>query len=84
MLAVEAARERRPREEIIGAGLFPACAPLANPWMSVLDPGRAARELGFRPGAFAEWLPAVVERVAREPWPAGGESARARELALVG
>ncbi|HET7692165.1 MAG TPA: NAD-dependent epimerase/dehydratase family protein [Gemmatimonadota bacterium] len=84
MLGVEAVRERRPREELLRAGVFPACAPLANPWMSVLDPGRAARELGFRPGGFEEWLPAVVERVAREPWPAGGESARAREIALVG
>ena len=84
MLGVEPVLERRPREELIRAGVFPACAPLANPWMSVLDPDRAARELGFRPGAFEDWLPAVVDRVAAEPWPAGGESTRAGEIALVG
>ena len=84
MLGVEPVRERRPREELLRAGVFPGCAPLANPWMSVLDPGRAAQELGFRPGAFEDWLPAVVERVAQEPWPAGGESVRAREIALAG
>ena len=83
MLGVEPVLERRQREELIRAGVFPACAPLANPWMSVLDPGRAARELGFRPGTFADWLPAVVEHAARGNWPAGAEALRAREIALL-
>ena len=66
MLDVEPRLDPRPRAELIQAGLFPACAPLANPWMSVLDPGRAERELGFRPGRFADWLPEIVERLAED------------------
>ena len=66
MLDVESRLERRPRDELIREGVFPACAPLANPWMSVLDPGRAERELGFPSARFADWLPGVVERLAPE------------------
>ncbi|HET6616271.1 MAG TPA: NAD-dependent epimerase/dehydratase family protein [Gemmatimonadota bacterium] len=66
MLDVEPRLERRPRDELIREGVFPGCAPLANPWMSVLDPGRAERELGFRPARFADWLPGMVERLAEE------------------
>ena len=84
MLGVAPALERRPREALIDAGVFPASAPLANPWMSLLDPGRAARELGFRPGTFAEWLPGLVEAVAGRPAPEGFAELRARELALAG
>ena len=83
MLGVEPAIERRPREELVGGGVFPACAPLANPWMSLLDPGRAARELGFRPGTFSDWLPGLVETAAARPAPEGFAEMRARELALV-
>jgi nucleoside-diphosphate-sugar epimerase len=84
MLGVEPVIERRPRTELVEAGVFPTCAPLANPWMSLLDPGKAARELGFRPGSFADWLPALVARAAAEPAPAGFAELRARELALLG
>jgi nucleoside-diphosphate-sugar epimerase len=83
MLGVEPVIERRPREELIADGVFPASAPLANPWMSVLDPGRAARELGFRPGAFEDWLPGLVEALAARPAPAGFRDLRERELALT-
>ncbi len=83
MLGVEPVLERRPREELLDAGVFPASAPLANPWMSVLDPGRAARELGFRPGAFGEWLPGLVESVAARPAPQDFANLRAREIALA-
>lgn len=72
-----------PREELLEAGVYPACAPLSKPWMSVLDPGRAARELGFRPDSFDDWLPAVVERVSELPSPHGFDDLRARELALA-
>lgn len=84
MLGVEPLLARRPRAELVGAGVFPACAPLANPWMSLLDPGRAARELGFQPGAFADWLPALVEAVAARPAPEDFADLRARERALAG
>lgn len=83
MLGVEPVTARRPREELVRARVFPACAPLASPWMSVLDPARAARELGFRPGAFADWLPELVSVVAGKPAPAGFRDLRARERALA-
>ena len=83
MLSVEAALERRPREELVRAGVFPACAPLASPWMSYLDPGLAARELGFRPGTFEDWLPGLVATAAARPAPVEFVEARARELALA-
>ncbi|HYO45787.1 MAG TPA: NAD-dependent epimerase/dehydratase family protein [Gemmatimonadota bacterium] len=72
-----------PREELLAAGVYPGCAPLSKPWMSVLDSGRAARELGFRPGSFDDWLPAVVERVSELPSPHDFEDLRAREIALA-
>jgi nucleoside-diphosphate-sugar epimerase len=83
MLGIEPARVVASRGELIAAGVFPACAPLANPWMSVLDPERAARELDFRPGRFADWLPGVVEQVASQSPPAGFGDVRTRELALA-
>jgi nucleoside-diphosphate-sugar epimerase len=64
LLGVEPRLDPRPREELIRSGVFPACAPLANSWMSVLDPARAERVLGFRPGRFGDWLPDLVERLA--------------------
>jgi nucleoside-diphosphate-sugar epimerase len=82
-LGVRAEVIRRPRTELVDGGVFPACAPLAHPWMSVLDPGRARRELGFRPGRFEDWLPVTVDRLAERPAPAGYEGVRARELALA-
>ena len=57
---------RRPRRQPIEAGLFPACAPLSNPWMSLLDPGLAERELGLSRG-LRRRLPRVVERILRGP-----------------
>jgi nucleoside-diphosphate-sugar epimerase len=83
MLGVEAELAPRPRRELIAAGLYPACAPLSSPWMSVLDPGRAVRELGIEAGGFDAWLPAVVERVSELPPPPGFEAVRAREIGLA-
>ncbi len=83
MLGVEAALERRPCEELVRAGVFPACAPLANPWMSYLDPGLAEREIGFRPGTFEDWLPGLVAAAAAQPAPEEFAEVRTRELALA-
>lgn len=83
MLGAEPELVRRPREELLAADVYPACAPLSKPWMSVLDPGRAARELGFEPGRFDDWLPDVVERISVLPPPRGFEDVRAREIELV-
>jgi nucleoside-diphosphate-sugar epimerase len=82
-LGVRAEVVRRPRSELVVAGAFPTCAPLAHPWMSVLDPGRARRELGFRPGRFEDWLPETVDRLAGQPASTGFEAARERELTLA-
>ena len=64
--------------------MFPACAPLSNPWMSVLDPGRAERELGFGAGSFDDWLPQVVKRVSEAPASRGFDDIRALEIDLAG
>ena len=82
-LGVRAEVIRRPRAELVEAGAFPACAPLAHPWVSVLDPGRAERELGFQPGRFEDWLPETVDRLAERPAPEGFDAIRERELTLA-
>jgi nucleoside-diphosphate-sugar epimerase len=51
---------RLPRAELEEAGVFPACAPFASRWMSVLDGGRARSELGIRPAGFDDYLPQLV------------------------
>ncbi|CAN5793911.1 SDR family oxidoreductase [soil metagenome] len=84
LLNVEPVVARRPRQQLVDAGVFPTCAPLSNPWMSVLDPGRAQKELDFRPGRFEDWLPSLVERVSALPPPPGFQVVRARELSLAG
>jgi nucleoside-diphosphate-sugar epimerase len=73
-----------PRGTLVQGGVYPACAPLSNPWMSVLDPGRAERELDFVPGRFDDWLPALVDRISSLTAPVGFADLRARELALAG
>jgi nucleoside-diphosphate-sugar epimerase len=83
MLQVEPVVVRRPRRELIEGGVFPDCALLSNPWMSVLDAGRAREALGFEPPRFADWLPSLVERVSALPPPLGFQPARARELSLA-
>lgn len=83
-LGVEPEIASLPRSELLAAGVFPGCAPLAHPWMSSLDPTRAERELGFRPGGFGDWLPDVVDRLREIPPPDVFEGVRAREIALVG
>jgi nucleoside-diphosphate-sugar epimerase len=84
MLNVEHVIVRRQRRELIEAGAFPACAPLSNPWMSMLDPERAIRELGIEPGRFEDWLPSVVERTAKLPSPEDYVGIRAKEIELAG
>lgn len=50
------------RAELESEGLFPACCPFANPWMSVLDNRRAREELGMAFAGFDDYLPDLVER----------------------
>lgn len=83
LLNVEPERVTRPRADLVSAGVYPGCAPLSSPWMSVLDPARAERELPFEPGRFDDWLPAVVERVAALRPPPDFEHLRAGEIRLA-
>lgn len=74
---------RLPRDELIRAGVFPACAPLSHPWMSVLDCTKATEDLAFTPGGFDDWLPGLVEELVGLPVPEGFQQVRAREVALA-
>ncbi|MDX1661293.1 MAG: NAD-dependent epimerase/dehydratase family protein [Gemmatimonadota bacterium] len=76
---------RLSRDELVEEGLFPACSPLSNPWMSVLDGSRARDELGVAPRGLDEWLPDLVERLRDdepEPPPSYREQ-RERERSLA-
>jgi nucleoside-diphosphate-sugar epimerase len=84
MLDVEPVVARRPRRQLIEGGAFPACAPLSNPWMSVLDSRRAEEELNFEPARFEDWLPSLVDGVSALPPPPGFQDMRERELSLAG
>ena len=73
------------RAELEAARLFPACAPFANPWMSILDNRRAKEDLGLGFAGFDDYLPKLVEHFrdpALEP-PAAYSGQREREIALA-
>ncbi|MGH7550696.1 MAG: NAD-dependent epimerase/dehydratase family protein [Gemmatimonadota bacterium] len=85
LLGVEPDIDHRPRAELEAAGLFPACSPFSNPWMSVLDNRRAKEELGFRFAGFDDYLPDLVKsfRDSRLEPPLAYASQREREKALA-
>lgn len=74
-----------PWDEILAAGLEPACSPYAGRWASLLDPSRAAAEWGFLGTRLDDYLPRVVrwhlEHRPAEDHP--GYAGRARELAFM-
>lgn len=76
--------ERRPRADLVQAGIFPGCSPFSNPWMSVLDNAKAKRELNLQPRGLADWLPDVVRSLRGRAAPTGWTERRAREFALAG
>ena len=85
LLEVEPDLVPLPRAELVAAGLFPACCPFANPWMSVLDNRRARKELGLVFTGFDDYLPGLVDLFRNpdlEP-PASYAGQRAREIALA-
>ncbi len=72
------------RSTLDAEGLLPACSPFSDPWMSALDPSRAAAVLGFQGTPMREYLPRLVEHYARSALPPpAGYSQRDRELALM-
>lgn len=76
----------RPRAALLEAGVFPACSPFSNPWMSVLDPTVAIEEWGLSFGGFETYLPRLVRYYLdrRPPPPVSYADVREAELALVG
>jgi nucleoside-diphosphate-sugar epimerase len=76
-----------PSERLVGAGLAPsAVSPFSDRWMSFVDPGRAARELGFRHATLDRGLSSVVACFLAHP-PADrpdGYAGRRIELRLAG
>lgn len=85
LLGLEAEVARLPRARLEAEGLFPACAPFVNPWMSILDNRRAKSELGLGFAGFDDYLPGLVEHL-RDPAldpPASYTGQRAREIALA-
>jgi nucleoside-diphosphate-sugar epimerase len=85
LLGVESRVVRFPRADLEAAKIFPACAPFANPWMSILDNHRAKEELGLRFAGFDDYLPSLVEHF-RDPSldpPSAYAAQREREIALA-
>ncbi|HET6341393.1 MAG TPA: NAD-dependent epimerase/dehydratase family protein [Gemmatimonadota bacterium] len=85
LLGVELDVVPLPRVELEAAGLFPACCPFANPWMSILDNRRAREELGLTFMGFDDYLPDLVgyfRDPSLEP-PANYARQREREKALA-
>lgn len=73
-----------PRARLVDAGLFPACAPFASPWMSVLDNARAKAELGLAPTGFEAFLPGRVgEILEARAWPPSYGAQREAELRIA-
>lgn len=62
LLGVEPDVVRLPLAWLESAGLFPACSPFSNPWMSVLDNRRAKEELELDFAGFDDYLPDLVAR----------------------
>jgi len=78
-----------PRAELEAAGLDPVrVSPFSGRWMSLLDPGRARRELGFAPTPLPAYLGAIVAAFLAHPPATAPEGyatrARERELAARG
>ncbi len=74
-----------PRAELEAEELFPACAPFASPWMSILDNRHAKEDLGLVFAGFDDYLPELVE-IFRDPSldpPETYARQRGREIALV-
>jgi nucleoside-diphosphate-sugar epimerase len=74
-----------PRARLLDAGLLPACAPFASPWMSVLDNTRAKAELGLAPAGFETFLPGRVREILEtRAWPPSYAAQREAELRIAG
>ncbi|MFN2383121.1 MAG: epimerase, partial [Gemmatimonadota bacterium] len=82
---VEPVVVRRSRAALAAAGVFPACSPFSNPWMSVLDNSRARAALGLTFTPQDATLERVVAHCRATPSliPPGYEAARERERRLA-
>ncbi len=74
-------------DALLAAGIRPeAISPFSTPWMSLLDPGKAGRELAFRHQSLEVYLGRIVGAFLsqRAQEPPENYALRARELALSG
>jgi nucleoside-diphosphate-sugar epimerase len=75
-----------PAAELVTRGLDPvAISPFSSRWMSMIDPTKAVRELGFRHTPLRRWLELVVTSLLAHPpidLPPGYRQ-RAEEIALA-
>lgn len=75
---------RLPLAELESRGLFPACAPFADTWMSALDNTRSRTELGVRSTPYREALARLVAHyLSRAEVVPAGYRRREDELALA-
>jgi len=75
------------RARLVAHGLDPrAVSPFSTPWMSLLDPAKAQRDLGFRHEPLREYLGHIAGSIlAHAPTePPRGYALRAEELAVAG
>lgn len=72
------------RGALAARGLLPAATPLGGPWASILDPAKAAREIGFVARPWRETLAFVAAAFERgETGTPPGLENRAAEIALA-
>jgi len=71
--------------DLEAAGVDRSCSPYSGPWVSVLDPARAAAEWGFLASRLDDYLPAVVRWHLENPPGTShpGYAQRDRERALA-
>lgn len=72
------------RRALAANGLLPAATPLGGPWASIIDPGLAAREIGFVARPWRETIRWVADAFSRgETGTPPGLENRDREIALA-
>ncbi len=75
---------RVPRATLEARGLFPACSPFSDPWMSAIGNDRSKAELGARYTPYAEAIAALVEwYLETSPPPPAGYERRADEYRTI-
>ncbi len=83
-MGVEPRVVRVPREVLEREGLLPECSPFSGRWMSLIDNGKARRELGVTFTAPEEYVPEMVREIGTlNPATVDGYQQRSREIELA-